>query len=318
MITKVAVLGAGTMGHSIANNFASHGVEVNLYESFDQVRENVLDRIRGELEVMIAEDYFPEDVIEKTMENIHLFSELEPAVKDVDFVIEATPEMLNLKQNLFEQLDRYCKPQAILASNTSSLKLFDMTSTVSEQRKAKVMIAHCYNPAHLIPIIELSYFGNMSMEDYNEVKELFERCEKAPVKVLKDVTGMVANRLLHAQARECFYLIDQGIAEPEDVDKALMFGPCFRNATTGMLECADMGGLDIWYAAEGNFFPDLSNSDKPSETMKALVAEGHYGFKTGKGFYNYPEETKEQVMNDFNRRLIVQLKACRNYVKKEQ
>ena len=234
----------------------------------------------------------------------------------MDFVIEATPERLELKRELFGQLDRYCKPEAILASNTSSLKLFDMTSTVSEERKAKVMIAHCYNPAHLIPIIELSYFGNMSPEDYNKVKELFERCEKAPVKVLKDVTGMVANRLLHAQARECFYLIDQGIAEPEDVDKALMFGPCFRNATTGMLECADMGGLDIWYAAESNFFPDLSDSDQPSETMRKLVEQGNYGYKTGKGFYDYPEETKDQVMKDFNRRLIVQLKACRNYVKK--
>lgn len=126
---------------------------------------------------------------------------------------------------------------------------------------------------------------------------------------------MVANRLLHAQARECFYLIDQGIAEPEDVDKALMYGPCFRNATTGMMECADMGGLDIWCAAEENFFPDLSKSDKPSKTMKALVEAGNYGYKTGKGFYEYPDESKEQVLNDFNRRLITQLKTSRNYKK---
>ena len=313
MITKAAVLGAGTMGHAIANNLASHGVDVNLYESFDNVRETVRDRIKGELEVMIAEGYFEEGIIESTMEHLHLFSELQPAVEDVDFVIEATPEIMDLKKDLFGQLDQYCRPDTILASNTSSLKLFDMTADISEERKAKVMIAHCYNPAHLIPIIELSYFGNMSEEDYNEVKELFERCEKAPVKVLKDVTGMVANRLLHAQARECFYLIDQGIAEPEDVDKALMYGPCFRNATTGMLECADMGGLDIWCAAEANFFPDLSKSDQPSETMQKLVEAGNYGYKTGKGFYDYPEETKEQVMKDFNRRLIIQLKACRNY-----
>lgn len=316
MITKVAVLGAGTMGHSIANNFASHGIEVNLYESFENVRATVKERIKGELEVMVAEKYFTEDVIEKTMDHIHLYAELEPAVRDVDFVIEATPELINLKRELFGQLDQYCKPETILASNTSSLKLSDMTSVVSEERKAKVMIAHCYNPAHLIPIIELSYFGNMTQKDYNKVKELFEYCEKVPVKVLKDVTGMVANRLLHAQARECFYLIDQGIAEPEDVDKALMSGPCFRNATTGMLECADMGGLDVWYAAEKNFFPDLSDAKEPSETMWELVERGNYGYKTGKGFYEYPKETKEQVMKDFNRRLIVQLKACRNYLKK--
>ena len=316
MIKKVAVLGAGTMGHSIANNFASHGVEVNLYESFEAVRATVKDRISEELRIMIEEEYFEEGIIEKTLANIHLFAELEPAVRDVDFVIEATPELLDLKRELFTQLDQYCRPDTILASNTSSLKLQDMTSEISEERKKKVMIAHCYNPPHLIPIIELSFFGNMSPEDYNEVKELFERCEKVPVKVLKDVTGMIANRLLHAQARECFYLIDQGIAEPEDVDKALMFGPCFRNATTGMLECADMGGLDIWYAAEQNFFPDFCNSDTPSETMGKHVKAGEYGIKTGKGFFEYPEDQKEKMLDDFNRRLIIQLKASRNYGKK--
>ena len=315
MIEKVAVLGAGTMGHAIANNFASHGIHVNLYESFDNVRESVKDRIKGELEIMVEEGYFPAENIQATLDNITLFAELEPAVKNVEFVIEATPELLELKQNLFEQLDQICPAETIFASNTSSLKLFDMAARVSEKRKEKVMIAHCYNPAHLIPIIELSYFGNMSEEDFNEVRELFVKCEKAPVKVLKDVTGMVANRLLHAQAREAFYLIDQGIAEPEDVDRALMFGPCFRNATTGMLECADMGGLDVWYAAEGNFFPDLANTDKPSESMRKLVEEGNYGYKTGKGFYDYPEEKKLKVMEEFNRRLIIQLKACRKYVK---
>lgn len=315
MITKVAVLGAGTMGHAIANNLASHGIRVNLFESFDNVRTTVLDRIKGELEILVAEGYFPPENIQDTLDNIELFAELEPAVKDVQFVIEATPEILDLKQSLFEQLDRFCPPETILASNTSSLKLFDMAAKVSEARRAKVMIAHCYNPAHLIPIIELSFFGNMSQEDFDEVQALFLSCEKAPVKVLKDVTGMVANRLLHAQAREAFYLIDQGIAEAEDVDRALMFGPCFRNATTGMLECADMGGLDVWYAAEGNFFPDLADSKVPSETMRRLVEAGHYGIKTGKGFYDYPEEERAKAAEDFNRRLIVQLKASRNYMK---
>lgn len=315
MIKTAAVLGAGTMGHAIANNFASHGVSVHLYESFAQVRESVMDRIKGELEVMVEEEYFPPENIQRTLENITLYSELEEAVKDVDFVIEATPEILELKQDLFEQLDAFCSEETILASNTSSLKLFDMAARVSEKRKSKVMIAHCYNPAHLIPIIELSYFGNMSEEDFEEVRSFFLRCEKAPVKVLKDVTGMVANRLLHAQAREAFYLIDQGIAEAEDVDRALMFGPCFRNATTGMLECADMGGLDVWYAAEGNFFPDLSDAKEPSKTMGALVAEGNLGIKTGKGFYDYPEETRAKAAEDFNRRLIIQLKASRNYMK---
>lgn len=315
MIKTVAVLGAGTMGHSIANNLASHGFPVNLYESYAHVRDAVKDRIKGELEIMVEEDYFLPEKIQETLDNITLFSELEPAVKNVDFVIEALPEVLELKQSILKQLDEICPPETILASNTSSLKLADMTADLTKERQAKTLIAHCYNPAHLIPIIELSYYGNMSEEDYHEVEDLFIRCEKVPVKVLKDVTGMVANRLLHAQAREAFYLIDQGIASPEDVDKALMSGPGFRNATTGMLECADMGGLDIWYSAERNFFPDLADNKEPSQTMKHLVEEGSLGFKTGKGFFEYPKEVAKQVSDDFNRRLITQLKASREYMK---
>ena len=97
------------------------------------------------------------------------------------------------------------------------------------------------------------------------------------------------------------------------MDKALKYGPCFRNAPTGMLEVADMGGLDIWLAAEDNMFPALNNSDKASAAMRELVEQGHKGIKTGKGFFDYPEETRQQVQNDFYRRLIVQLKASKNY-----
>lgn len=128
---------------------------------------------------------------------------------------------------------------------------------------------------------------------------------------------MVANRLLHAQAREAFYLIDQGIASAEDVDKALMCGPAFRNATTGMLEYADMGGLDIWCAAERNFFPNLCDDKEPSETMQRLVSDGKPGIKTGHGFFSYPSEIREEKLDAFNRRLIRQLKAYRDYISED-
>lgn len=313
MIKSAAVLGAGTMGHAIANNLASHGIAVNIYESYPEVRASVKSRIRNELEIMVEEGYFPNTIVEETLQHISLYEDLSSAVEDVDFVIEALPEILSLKQDILKQLDQLCAPDTILATNTSSLKLSDICAKISKERQAKVLVAHCYNPAHLIPIIELSYFGNMTEEDFNEVYDLFVRCEKVPVKVLKDVPGMVANRLLHAQAREAFSLIDQGVASAEDVDRALMYGPCFRNATTGMLECADMGGLDVWYAAEKNFFPVLSDAKTPSTTMKTLVDHGNYGFKTGKGFFEYPEESKAQKQDAFNRRLIRQLKVSRSY-----
>ena len=152
------------------------------------------------------------------------------------------------------------------------------------------MVCHWYNPAHLIPIAELSHFGNMSEEVLDEVYELYLRAEKQPVKVLKDIPGLIANRMLHALAREVFSLIEMGAASPEDIDKALKFGPGFRSATTGMLEVADMGGLDVWCTVENTLFKELSNSDRACGMMQDKVAAGKLGLKTGEGFFSYPEE----------------------------
>ncbi len=146
-----------------------------------------------------------------------------------------------------------------------------MEAILASERQDRCMVSHWYNPAYLIPIAELSKFGNMPEEVFQEVYDLYVACEKQPVRVLKDITGMVANRILHAQARECFYLAEIGAALPEDIDKALKYGPCFRNATTGMLEVADMGGLDVWLAAEDNMFPALCNADKACDAMRKLV-----------------------------------------------
>lgn len=313
MIKNITVLGAGTMGHAIANVFALHGYEVKLYESFDAVRETVRERIRKELEFMAEEEYIPNDKIEETLKRIQLFSNLEEAAKDADYVIEATPEDLKLKQDLFRELDRICPPETIFASNTSSLPLSEMTKELPEGRKAKTMICHWYNPGHLIPIAELSCFGNMSEEDFNAVYELYVSAGKQPVKVLKDIPGLIANRMLHALARETFSLIESGAACAEDIDKALKYGPGFRSATTGMLEVADMGGLDIWCTVEDNLFPELNNSAKACDMMRENVEKGNLGLKTGKGFFEYTEDQKEKMQEDFNRRLITQLKASKNY-----
>ena len=313
MINNISVIGAGTMGHGIAMVFAMHGCKVSLYESFDAVREAVLEKIREEMQFMVDQDYIPQEKIDETLANITVFADLAPAVKDADYVIEAIPERMDLKQELFANLDKLCPAHTVFATNTSSLKLSEMIKELPAERQKLCMVSHWYNPAYLLPIAELSKFGNMDEDVFNDVYDLYVRCEKQPVRVLKDITGMVANRLLHAQAREAFYLVETGAATAEDVDKALKYGPCFRNATTGMLEVADMGGLDVWLAAEDNMFPALNNSDKASAAMRELVTQGHKGIKTGKGFFDYPEETRQQAQNDFYRRLIVQLKASKNY-----
>ena len=316
MIINIAVIGAGTMGHGIAHVFARSGRKVSLY---DPIKESLLvapDKMREELQFMADADYIAQEDVERTLKNIIICSELAEAVKDADYVIEAIPERMELKKELFAKLDVLCPKHTVFATNTSSLKLSEMISDLPDERQKLCMVSHWYNPAYLIPMVELSKFGNMEEAVFDEVYVLYKESGKQPVRVLKDIPGMIANRILHAQAREVFHLLDIGAASPEDIDTALMFGPCFRNATTGMLETADMGGLDVWCAAEDNMFPHFNNSDKASDSMRSLVEAGHYGIKTGKGFFEYPEGQREELQQAFYHRLIRQLKVSDTYKNK--
>ena len=204
MIQTIAVLGAGTMGHGIAHTFSRHGYQVNLYEPFDAVRESAPQKIREELQFMVDEGYITEADRDNGIRNITMYASLEDTARDADYVIEACPEKMELKQKLFSQLDAVCKPTAVFATNTSSLKLSEMIAHLPPERQARCMVSHWYNPAYLIPIAELSKFGNMPEDVFQEVYDLYVACEKQPVRVLKDITGMVANRILHAQRGGCW------------------------------------------------------------------------------------------------------------------
>jgi len=300
------------MGHGIAEFFAMKGYQVNLYEDYVPIRSAVKNTIEEELVFLAENQLIDKRQIADILDRIILCDDLKTAVETVDYVIEATPENLDLKQELFKKLDLYCKDGAILSSNTSSLPLAEMIKYMSEERKAYAMVCHWYNPAHLMPIVELSFFGNMPEKVYNEVAELYSNAGKQTVKVLKDVPGLVANRIQQGVAREVFSLMEEGIAAPEDIDKALKFGPAFRYATTGQLEVADMGGLDIWCTVGDNLLSVMDNRQEANPILRARVEAGKLGLKTGEGFFEYPEEEKQKKKDDFNRKLIVQLKASEN------
>ncbi|QIB68965.1 3-hydroxyacyl-CoA dehydrogenase family protein [Aminipila butyrica] len=314
MIEKIAVLGAGTMGHGIAETFAMNGYTVNLYENYEPVRNTVMDTIKDELTFLCENGVLTEEAVGESLSRIHLFADLAEAVGDADYVIEATPEKMELKQELFAELDRLCKAEAILASNTSSLPLMEMAAKLPEERKTRMMVCHWYNPAHLMPIAELSFFGNIEDATYKEVEELYNKAGKQTVKVLKDIPGMVANRIQQAVAREVFALMEDQVASPEDIDKALKFGPAFRYATTGQLEVADMGGLDIWCTVGDNLLSVMDSRKEANPILREKVKAKKLGLKTGEGFFKYPQEEVEHIKNVFNKRLIVQLKASQNYI----
>lgn len=313
MIQNIAVIGAGTMGHAIAGCFALYGYHVSIYESFEEVRNTCKEKIRKQYEFLKEEGVINPDRIKKSLANIETFKELEFAVKDVDYIIEAIPERLDLKQQLFENLIKYAPADAIIASNTSSIAFSDLTAKMEEKEIARIMVCHWYNPAHLIPLVELSFFGNMPEGRYQEVEDLYRSIEKRPAKVKKDIPGLLANRIQQGIAREVFSLMTMGAADPKDIDTALKYGPAFRYATTGQLEVTDFGGLDIWCTVGDNLLAVMDRSAEASPLLREKVMEGKLGFKTGEGFFSYPEEEKQEIQNQFHKRLIRQLQASKLY-----
>ncbi len=314
MIRQIAVIGAGTMGHSIAENFAIYGFSVSLFDTSREILDKAHGLMEKELQLLEGEGLLNGKAVGEVISNITLYDDLNACAQDADYVIEAVPENLALKQDLFRQLDGCCREEAIFASNTSSLILADIMAHLPDQRKQRTMICHWYNPALLMPIAELSFFGNMPEPVYTEVEKLYQSINKQVVKVLKEVPGLVANRIQQAVAREVFSLMEMEVASPEDIDRALTFGPAFRYATTGQLQVADFGGLDIWCTVGDNLLPEIDNSSRANQVLRAKVRQGELGFKTGKGFFDYCPEDRDRLREAYTRKLIHQLKASQFYM----
>ena len=314
MIKNISVLGAGTMGHGIAEFFAMNGYPVNLYEPYEPMRLSCKDNIKGELDFLAENELITREDVAASLDRITVFADMAEAVRDADYVIEAMREELELKQQIFADLEKMTKPGCICASNTSSIALSKMIEKIGKEKQGKCMVCHWYNPPHLMPLVELSFFGNMDEETFSEVRDLYKKAGKQTCRVKKDVPGMVANRIQQGVAREAFSLMEQDIADPEDIEIALKFGPAFRYATTGQLEVADMGGLDIWCTVGDNLLSVMDNRQEASPILRQKVEEGKLGMKSGEGFFKYPEDQVQEIKNAFQKKLIIQLKASKNYV----
>jgi 3-hydroxybutyryl-CoA dehydrogenase len=314
MIKNITVIGAGTMGHGIAECFAIHGYNVSIFEINDKMRETVLDIIKEELNILAEEAIIEKEDIDSILNKIGIYGDLEEAAKDADYVVEAAVENVSLKQKIFKSLDEICPKHAILSSNTSSLKISEIVKEVSEDRKSRTLVTHWYNPAHIMPIAEITYFGDTSEETYAAVEELYKSVGKNIVKVLKDVPGLVANRIQQGVAREVFSLIEMGVAAPQDIDNALKFGPAFRYCSTGQLEIADFGGLDIWAIVGDNLLSEMDNSRQANRLLHEKVKSGKLGLKSGEGFYQYAPEEIDTIKRNYTKKLLTQLKTSKNYI----
>lgn len=304
-IKTVAVIGAGIMGEGIAQSFAQAGFTVRLVDQEKNILGGCLKQIEANLGLFAQSGLLQEKPpVIRSRITPFLLKDLAKAVKDSDFIVEAIPEIIQAKKDLLAQVDSI-NPEAILGSNTSS---FTISSIAEDSRyPGRVIGTHYFNPAHIIPLVEL-HRGKYTRDDVvSATRTLMTRAGKIPVMVLKEMPGFVVNRIQGAMEREIDYLIDEGIITPEDLDKAAKASYGFRLACMGPMEAEDMIGLDTALRVSGHLYKTLSNKTTPSPSLAAKVEKGELGLKSGQGWYDYRERLPGQVKEEINRKLIQQL-----------
>ncbi len=302
MIKKIAIIGSGVMGSGIAQSFAVSGYYVTINDIKEELLYHAQNRISENLSLLMEEGALTDREKQGALANITYSVDLEGAVRDADFIIEAIPEVIELKLNLYQQLEEIIKPDAIIASNTSTFPISQLMEKASFAER--MIITHFFNPGHLVPLVEIVQHDETKPEIVKTTMDLMRKIGKSPILLKKEIAGFIANRLQTALMREAFYLLKEGVADAEDIDTAITAGPGFRWAFTGPIEIADFGGLDTWQRVFDNVSPVLDQSKEAPDLIRDLVAEGKLGTKSGEGIFTYEESTVSQKINERDRNFI--------------
>jgi len=282
---RIGIIGAGLMGHGIAQAFAAAGHRVDIQEPDPDRRSRILDHVRRNLRDL-GQDVAAAD-------RIHPRATLEDTVGSADVVIEAVPEDLDLKQRVFAAVEAVAPPHALLASNTSVIPITRIMEPLRD--KTRAMGAHWWNPPHLVPLVEVIQTTDTADTAIAAMIALLTAIGKMPVHVRKDVPGFIGNRLQHALWREAIALVENGVCDAPTVDTVVKAGFGRRLAVLGPLENADLVGTDLTLAVHEHLLPDLDRSPDPSPLLRALVASGRLGMKTGAGFRNWTEAQRTEI-----------------------
>ncbi len=282
---RIAVIGAGLMGHGIAQVFALAGHEVNIYDpvmaALDSVRARILTNLKD-----LGDD-------QSAVERVTPCHDLTDAVREADYVVEAVLEDLPLKQKLFAEIEPKVRPGTILASNTSVIPITKIMEGLNDRSRA--LGTHWWNPPFLVPLVEVIGTQWTSQHAIDWTMELHRAAGKMPVHVKKDVPGFVGNRLQHALWREAIALVEHGICDAETVDTVIKASFGRRLAVLGPLENADLVGTDLTLAIHQTVLPAIESRPGPSPYLEKLVADGKLGFKSGEGFRKWTPEQQQAL-----------------------
>ncbi|WP_231187985.1 3-hydroxyacyl-CoA dehydrogenase family protein [Haladaptatus sp. DYF46] len=284
-ITDVAVIGAGNMGHGFAAHFALNGRSVALYDHRESNLESARERIRDVVSFLDERNLTPVES-EDALADVTFRTDLEAAVRDADFVLETVTEDLEAKRKLFQRIGDVASEDAILASNTSSLRVTDIADGAPSCGD-RIVGCHWWYPPYLLEPVEVVRGAETSDETMDRTAAFVEDVDRKPVVVERDVPGFVWNRIQSAVVRECMHLAAEGVASIEDIDTAIRDGYARRTSVVGPFETMDIAGLDLFRTVTDELYPHLCDDDEPSALFDDYLDRGRGGIADGAGFHDY-------------------------------
>ncbi len=301
-LSTVAVIGAGTMGAGISGEFARVGFKVRLVDVSEEVLQQGMRRMSEAQQALVDAGLVSPDEADAAAGRVRATSRLEDGCEGAELIVEALPEDLQLKRELFGRLDRLCSEGAIFATNTSGLPISEIAKATG--RPELVVGMHFWNPPHIVWLVEVTRGDATSDATAELLLAVCRRLGKRPILVRHDIPGFVGNRLQFAVMREALSLLEKGVASAEDIDTAMTAGPGLRYGFLGPLRTADLGGLDIFLAISSYLFAELDSSTGPPRVLADLVGQAKMGAKAGEGIYPYAKEDLARFLAQRDRVLL--------------
>ena len=306
-IRTAAVIGTGMMGPGIAATLALGGVRPTILSRTEDGATKGVESARAQLRILAENGLAELTEVRDAFDRLSGSSSFDRIVESVDLVIESVPENMDVKQKIFAHMDAVADRSAVLASNTSGLSITAIASRC--RHPERVLTTHFWNPPHLMPLVEIVLGEKTSQQVAQIIRELLAACGKVPVIVKKDRPGQLGNRLQMALVREAAFIVEEGIADVEDVDLVAKNGFGLRMPVYGIFEHQDAVGLDMGLSIVDYVAKDLYNLPRAPNVYRAKVAHGDLGAKTGKGFYDWSKKSIDEVKARRDRFVIDVLRA---------